>query len=177
MKKALPIIIAVVAIVIVGFLAWNFLGKGEVSVPVPGAEIKKEAGEAGEEFVGKIKDVVTKGVPMKCTYAQDGTSGTSYVKGKKMYGEVTAEGKQAYVIIKDNCMWSWSEGETQGFKTCFEEDFWEMSEEYAQEGKASVPTEAEYRCAPAVFPDSKFNPPASVNFMTMEQMMEGAMGE
>ncbi len=67
--------------------------------------------------------------------------------------------------------------EGQGFKNCFEEDFWEMGEGAAQEGQASIPTEAEYRCAPAVFPDAKFDPPANINFMTMEQMMEGMMEE
>ena len=177
MKKGLPIIIAIVAIVVVGVLAWMFLGKGEISMPVPGAEIKKGAGEAGEEFVGKIKEVVALGAPMKCTYTQGDTSGTSYIQGKKMYSEMTAQGKQGFVIIKDNCLWSWSQGETQGFKTCFEEDFWEMGEEATEEGQASVPTEAEYRCAPAVFADSKFNPPANINFLSIEEMMEGATGE
>ncbi len=177
MKKGLPIIVIAVVVVGIGFIAWNFLGKGEVSLPVPGAEITKEAGEAGGEFVGKIKDAMTLGAPMKCTYTQGGTSGTSYIQGKKMYGEVTTEGKQGYVIIKDNCLWSWTEGEAQGIKTCFEEDFWEMDEEYAEESQASVPTDAEYRCAPAVFSDSKFDPPASVNFLDIEELMQGAMEE
>lgn len=177
MKKGLPIIIAVVAIVAVGLIAWNFLGKGGVSVPAPGVEIKKEAGETGEGFVGKIKDVVALGAAMKCTYTQGGTTGTSYIKGKNMYGEVTVEGKPAYIIIKDNCMWNWSQGEAQGVKSCFEEDFWEMGEEAVQEGQASVPTEAEYRCAPAVFPDSRFNPPGDVNFLDIDELMQGAMGE
>jgi len=173
LKKALPIIV-IVAVVIVAGAAWMFLGKGKggVSVPIPG-EIKKEAGQEGEAFVGKIKDVVARGVPVKCTYTQGDFTGTSFVKGKKMYGEVASEGKTGYVIIKDNCMWSWNTGENQGVKMCFEEDFWEMSEEYAQEGEATVPTEAEYRCAPAIFTDSKFNPPANVNFMDMEEMMRG----
>ena len=177
MKKGLPIIIGVVAVGVIGFLAWNFLGKGEVSLPVPGVEIKKEAGETGEGFVGKIKDAMALGAPMKCTYTQGGVAGTSYIKGKAMYGEMTTEGKQAFVIIKNNCMWSWGMEEAQGIKTCFEEDFWEMGEEAAQEGTASVPTEAEYRCSPAVFSDAKFDPPANISFLTMEDLMQGAMGE
>jgi len=174
MKKFLPIIIILVVLA-VG--AWAFLGKDKprVSIPVPG-EVKKEAGEKGEEFVGKIKEVVQKGVPMKCSYTQGGFAGTSFIKGKKMYNEVVQEGKSGYVIIKDNCMWSWSEGEKQGTKMCFKEDFWEMSEEYAEQGKAAMPVEAEYRCIPAIFTDAKFNPPANVNFMDMDEMMERLPG-
>lgn len=174
MKKVLPIVIIISALAIGG---WVFLGKGKsgVSMPVPG-EVKKEAGEKGEEFVGKIKEVVQKGVPMKCTYTQEGFTGTSYIQGKKMYSEVAQTGKVGYVIIKDNCMWSWSQGENQGVKMCYEEDFWEMSEEHTEEGKAAVPVEAEYRCTPAIFTDAKFNPPASVNFMDMDEMMKQLPG-
>lgn len=171
MNKALPIIIAIVAIVAVGFIAWNFLGKGEVSVPVPGVEVKKEAGEEGETFVGKLKDMVARGASLKCSYTQNGFTGTSYIKNKKVYGEVTGENKTGYVIMIDKCMWSWSEGEAQGVKMCFEEDVWEEEEDGA------APTEAEYSCIPAIVSDSKFNPPANVNFMEMGEMMEEMMGE
>jgi hypothetical protein len=178
MKKFLPIIIvAGIAVLGLGFVAWNYLGKGAVTLPVSApVVVEKEAGEEGGEFVGKIKEVVARGVPMKCTYAQGDYSGTSYIKGEKMYGEVSQAGRGGYVIIKNNCMWTWNQGENQGIKMCYEEDFWEMSEEYAQEGQTSVPTEAEYRCVPAVISDSQFDPPASVNFLDMEQMMEG-LGE
>lgn len=179
MKKNLPLIIIIVVVVAaVAVGAWMFLGKGAVSLPISGpGVIEKEAGEAGEEFVGKIKDVVALGVPMRCTYTQGDFTGESYIKGKKMYGEVSQQGRTGYVIIKDNCMWSWTTGETQGAKMCFEEDFFEMSEEYTQEGQASVPTEAEYRCAPAAFTDAKFNPPANINFMDLDELMQSGMGE
>ncbi len=180
MKKNLPlIIIVVVVIAVLAVGAWMFLGKGKggISLPTVPGVVEKEAGEEGQEFVGKIKDVVARGVPMKCTYTQGDFIGTSYVKGEKMYGEVSQQGKTGYVIIKDNCMWSWSTGETQGVKMCFEGDFWETSEEYTQEGQVTVPTEAEYRCAPAVFTDAKFNPPADINFVDLDELMQGGMQE
>ncbi len=163
MKKLLPVVI-IVAVLGVG--AWFLLGRGGVSLT---GEIAKEAGEAGESFTGKIKDVIARGVPMKCTYSQGDYSGTTYIQGKKVYGEVTQAGKTGYLIMVDNCMWSWETNE--GIKMCFDEDIWEGDEEVA----GAVPVDAEYRCVPAVFGESKFTPPADVTFMDMEDLMQ--MGE
>lgn len=177
MKKLLPIIIILVIVIGGAIGAYLILGKGGLSLPSMPGEIKKESGESGEEFIGQIKDVVARGIPVKCTYTQSGTTGTSYIKGKKVYGEMTAQGKQGYVIMKDNCMWTWNKGETQGAKMCFEEDIWDMSEDYAQEGQASLATEAEYHCLPAIVSDSQFEPPASVNFVDLDQLMQQGGGQ
>jgi len=175
MKKIIPILIVVAIAAALGVGAWMLLGKGGISLPVssPGV-IEKEAGESEEEFIGKMRDIVALGTPMKCTYTQGDITSESYIRGKNMYGEVSQDGKTSYVIAKDNCMWNWTTGEAQGTKMCFEEDFWEMSEEYAQEGQASVPTDTEYRCAPAIFSDTKFNLPANINFMDLDELMQGA---
>jgi hypothetical protein len=174
MKKFLPIIIIAVVVIGGGIIAYLLLGKGGLSLPSMPGEVKKEAGETGEEFVGQIKDVVARGVPMKCTYSQNNYSGTSYIKGKNMYGEINQAGKTVYVVIKDNCMWNWSQGETQGMKTCFEENYWEMSsEEETSQTQGSMPTEAEYHCSPTIIADSQFNPPSDINFVDMSEMMKG----
>jgi hypothetical protein len=70
-------------------------------------------------------------------------------------------------------MWSWTEGQGQGVKMCFEDDIFEGSE---QEGQGQMPIEAEYRCLPSVFSESKFDIPTDVNFMDMSQL-PGAYGE
>lgn len=146
--------------------AWFFLGKGKGGVSLPGG-IKKEAGEAGETFTGKLKDAIAKGVPMKCTYTQDGNTGTSYIKGSKVYAEIASQGKEGYIIMVDKCMWTWNKGETQGFKMCFETNVWEGEEE-----AGAAATEAEYNCSPALISDSQFNPPGNVKFMTIEEMIK-----
>lgn len=160
-----------IVVIALGVGAWLFLskgGEGEVAT-LPG-EVKKEAGEEGESFTGKLKAAIALGVPMKCSLEQDDYTGTSYVKGKKVYGEVKSQGREGYVIMVDKCMWSWTKGESQGVKMCSEEDAWDT------EGEGSVPTEAEYRCAPAVIPDSKFDPPADINFIDMDEMMNTVGG-
>lgn len=162
MKKTLPII--AVTIVILGVGAWWFLGQRGGAVTMPGG-IEKKAGQEGESFTGKLKQAITIGVPLKCTYQQGDFAGTGYVQGKKYFGEVSNQEQKGYVIMKDNCMWTWGEEQKQGVKMCFEEDIFEGNEEV----EGTVPTEVEYHCAPAVFPDSKFDPPADINFMDVSQ--------
>lgn len=167
MKKILPIVIVV--LVVLGIGGWWFLGRKDAGVTsIPGG-IKKEAGEESKAFTGKLKQAIALGVPMKCTYTQGDFTGTGFVKGRKYYGEVSSQGRKGYVIMKDNCMWSWTEEQNQGVKMCFEDDIFE---EFEQEGQGQVPIEAEYRCLPSVFSESKFNPPANINFMDMKQQME-----
>ena len=172
MKKILPIVIVV--LVVLGLGGWWFLARKDagVTTTMPGG-IEKEAGEEGESFTGKLKQAIALGVPMKCTYTQGDFTGTGFVKGRKYYGEVSAQGKKNYIIMKDNCMWSWTEEQSQGVKMCFEDDIFE---EFEQEGQGQVPTEAEYHCLPSVFSESKFNPPANINFMDASQQ-PGTYGE
>ena len=99
------------------------------------------------------------------------------VKGKKSYGEIAQEGRMVKGIGKDNCMWTWEEGNPQGTKMCMEvseEEMTEMAEESKQmmEEQGYQPPDIDYQCRPAVFGDEKFNPPGEVNFMDVGQMME-----
>jgi len=166
MKKGLPIIV-IVAVLAVG--GWLFLKSRQPAGPV---EISPKAPATQEKsFTGKLKDMVMRGVAMKCTWKQNNSSGEGFIKDKKYYGEIESGGKKTYVIMKDNCMWSWNKSESQGVKFCFEPtetgtDFWDV--ENAPQGN--------YTCVPAVVSDAKFNPPSSVNFMDMDEMMQG-LGE
>jgi len=108
---------------------------------------------------------------MKCTWKKDENNfGTAYMKNNKIYTEVTQASKKMYSLVVDNCNYSWEEGKTDGFKVCFE----------PEEGEEEMPTPEEftwetpdiqYSCVKTVVSDSRFNPPANVNFMDLEQMM------
>lgn len=170
MKKSLPIII-ILAIIVAGLVGWKFWGKGKTAL-TPGETEQAQEQTQGESFTGKIKDAFMKNIPLKCTYKMsDDNFGVGYLKNKKYYGEVTANGKVGYVIMVDNCLWSWSKEQPQGIKTCFEpeegQDIWTDFEESQQAA------EVDYRCAPAVVADSLFNPPADVKFMDVDQLMQG----
>ena len=176
MKKNLPLIIlGMVVIVGLAIGGWWLLGRGkQISLPTAPSEVSEQApAEEGKGFVGKLKDALTLGQSMKCTWERDENNfATSYIKDSKIRTEVTQAGEKAHSIMVDNCTYTWQEGETQGFKMCFEPEEGE-EEVVTPEGITAEMPDYEYNCEPAIVPDSMFNPPAEVNFMNMEQMMDG----
>lgn len=164
MKKFLPIILI---LVVVGAGAYFYMGKKGTS-SLPGESTTSDV------FQGSLELAVQKGVPLKCEFKDDeGNSGTYWVKGKNSYGEMTSEGKTGYVIVKDNCMWSWSKEEAQGVKTCFEE--FDYSSVNTPSGAGEMDTTVEtteqtptqdYSCGPTVISDSKFEAPSNINFLS-----------
>ncbi|MBM3205926.1 hypothetical protein FJZ41_03720 [Candidatus Shapirobacteria bacterium] len=167
MKKGLPLIIILV-IIVAALVGWFVWGKGKQA---PSGEKTQPEVTQGESFTGKIKDAFLRNVPLKCTYQVDDKNfGSAWLKNKKYYGEVSTNGRVAYVIMVDNCMWTWSKEQPQGIKNCFEpqesEDIWADFEESQQ--TANV----DYRCGPAIVDDSLFNPPAEVKFMDVGQLIQ-----
>jgi hypothetical protein len=162
LKKFLPIILIVA---VIGIGAYFYFGNKGTSLP--------GGSTTSDIFKGTLETAVQKGVPLKCEFKSDDNNyGTYWVKGESSYGEIISEGKTGYVIIKDNCMWSWTQGEAQGVKTCFEE-FDYSSVEAPDYGDLDTPVatdvsepEGDYSCSPAVISDSKFEAPSDINFMS-----------
>lgn len=139
--------------------------------------VKGPAGENGnggekgvvEEWKGSLKEMVAKNVSMRCDYDDgQGNSWTSYVKGRNYYAERVGDGKKGYVLMKDICMWSWSDDEDQGIKICWDEEDLEgsMWEDPGQYGTS------EYNCVPTVIANSKFDVPKGVSFLDMNQVQQ-----
>lgn len=145
-----------------------------------GVSTQKEEKTREEGYSGNLEKMMGLGIPLKCTWKKDESYyGTSWVKGKKSYGEIVQEGKTAKVINKDNCVWAWEEGSPQGTKMCMEISQEEMkqaveeSKEMMRQQQGYQPSDIDYKCRPAVINDSKFNPPSNVKFMDLEEMMKG----
>jgi len=137
------------------------LEKTQVSYPSPSPEQVSQPKEEKLVGEGEIKEVIAKGEPMKCTYTQEGYTGVSFIKGKKAYNKIGGGGATQYMIIKDNCMWDWYQGDNQGTKMCFGEDIWNSTE--------AMPAAAEYHCVAATFSDSQFDPPGQINFTNIRR--------
>lgn len=163
MKKIYGVLFLTVALVLSGC---NLMQKS-------GGEMNQdEKGKEGmvENWTGSLKDMVERNVSMKCSYDDgQGNAWTSYIKGRNYYAEGGNEEGRGYILVKDNCMWSWGGGnEMQGIKMCFREteddsSFWDEPGEYVG---------SEYRCSPAVIGGNRFEVPNNIEFMDMNGMQQ-----
>jgi hypothetical protein len=148
---------------------------------LPGSKNAQQSGQAGtntsqpevtpapksktESYTFKaLKAAIELGIPLKCSYKINNVSYEGYVKGKQWRGKInTGQGMVGEIIMKDNCLYSWEEGKTQGMKTCFDKDVWDTNQ---QGGDQNI----EYICAPALVDDSQFVPPTNINFQDLSQL-------
>jgi len=176
-NKKLPIIIVVV-IVVIGAGAYLYLGRSKNSVPKGAVTVSTEGEETTveESFTGTLKEAISLGVGMKCSYNVQGNEYEGYIKGEQYRGTMmTAEGKSGTVIVKDDCMWTWSEGDTEGLMICdTETEEGEEAEGFGGVWEESSGTagEVSYNCVPTAVSDSQFTPPANVNFLDPTEMVE-----
>jgi len=147
----------------------------------PGEGVSTQKGEE-ESYTGNIEKIMSLGIPVKCTWKRDENYyGESWIKGKQSYGEVTQEGRKTKVIGKDDCIWAWEEGNPQGTTFCMQPS--SETPELPQEQAETIPpqeyqpTDMEYSCRPAVFGDDKFNPPAEINFLNVDELMKSGYSE
>lgn len=177
MRKPLLVIIVIVALAVGGWFLFGRGGSkevGEVSAPSgTGVETPSE-----ESFTGKLKDALSLGASMKCTWETDESNfGTAYIKGAKVYSDVTYADQRAYSIMVDNCVYSWQEGKTEGLKICFEPEEVEEAagEAPSAEGFFREQPDIDYSCVTAVVSDAKFRPPTHITFVDPEEMMRQLM--
>jgi len=147
----------------------------------PTGEVPKES------FTDAIKENISLGKAIKCTWKKDNENhGESYIKGKQIYGEVMVLGKKDYTIMKDNCFWDWTEDQSQGIKTCYEDQEESDQQDFTNEQEdifdiLGIPlddpadADVDYNCISAVIGDDRFNPPADIDFMHFEDMTQPEM--
>ncbi len=153
------------------FLLMAVLLSGCSLVKGPAGEEDKGNGEEKgvvEELKGSLQEMVAKNVSMRCDYGDgQGNDWTGYIKGRNYYAEGTNDDGKGYVLMKDNCLWSWGDGEVQGIKMCWEEEvgdtMWENPGQYGG---------SEYNCVPTIVADSKFEIPKGISFIDMDQMQQ-----
>lgn len=173
MKK---IIIIVVGVLLIGGAAYFIFGSkntedtGEDMMEASSGEAKNIVEEVEEgAFTGTLMAAVKMGVPMKCTYEVNGAEYEGIIKGEQYKGSVSMpDGRTGNVIMKENCMYTWAEGEAQGMKLCFtdeEQSMWDQTD-------TTENFPGTYNCLPSVVTDADFELPAGVEFMDLDAMMQ-----
>ncbi len=182
MNKVLLVIVLVVAVGGVG--AWYFWARpAEDAVDVSDETTEEVVLQEDETFTDTLKNIVGLGRSLRCTWEVEDASGTTWVKDEQTYTEVSAAGRQGNIIVKDSCVWAWTEGEEQGIKLCYEttEDVYTEggedaeSEDFSQVSSFSLPTDVEYNCRPATVSADRFNPPSNIEFMDMQDLTPSSL--
>jgi hypothetical protein len=165
MKKIIPIVV-VLAIIAVG--GYTLLTGGKISTTGNSFSVTKTITSKSETFTGDLKAAVLKGEPYKCVFkTNQGTQGTGYIKNKQYYGDLVVDGKAGYIVMRDNCMWTWEKNIKQGAKVCFEGDIW------ASDGKESNTPTGDYTCTlETTISDDLFIIPKDVKFFDADNPME-----
>jgi hypothetical protein len=177
-KPIIPLVIG--GIVLVAIIGALFLKPSKQTSQQPEgtselkADIKQEKGfSEGNPFKGSYKAAVALGIPMKCSYQVGGGEYKGVIKGDKFKGQMkNPNGQVGHMIMKDNCMYSWSEEmKDQGIKICDEE--MDINAEDNQEEpteEANMPDNLV--CYPTAVSDSEFDLPTDVKFMDMANLMD-----
>jgi hypothetical protein len=113
-----------------------------------------------------LKDAVADGTTMKCSWGiEDLYSGETFIKDHMLYINYKPgwEVDTIHVIIKDNCLWEWTEEES-GKKICLEatENFYDSR--VFPEIQESQMMNCKYNCVPAEIADSMFEVPENIAF-------------
>lgn len=183
MKKNTVIILAVVAIIAVGafvLLSTGKKGNDSKAGPLsgPGTQVNRQ--EKGGSFVGTLRDAIAQGTAMKCESTVETEEGSASVagviQGKNYAGQINVNGEMLNVLVKDDCMWNWKEGEMNGLKTCF--DTTEVEEEESGLwGVNSEQLDTSVSCMPTVITADLFSPPANISFLDMDELYGGELTE
>lgn len=134
-----------------------------------------------ESITGSIKDLLTKGKSMKCTYKEtrDGEtfSGVLYVAGNKSKTEIEfqVDGKTGnmYTLSDGEWVYSWGTFLPQGVKMNIKEMPKDQTDN-SQETASNFEKKMNYKCRFWIKDSSKFELPADVQFRDMTDSITGA---
>lgn len=173
---------ALLAFLLVGGLGAYFAFGRSSDRSLSGDFPEMEGGEASQISDKKsLRDLLGLGRSQKCTYSEpeSGSSGTVYVSGNESRADFAyklPDGAEqvSHMIIKEDKMYLWIEGEETGYLMSLSED--EDGQE--SEGEAQAPETVDldqaidYRCEDWSVDDSKFTLPAGVEFKDLSALIE-----
>jgi len=181
MKKLIIVLLVVGVLGAVGYGAGKSLKSGKLDLGKQTSLLESLSQDKEESFLGSIEDLMTGGKTLKCTYDMpdeaDG-KGVIYSTKDKMRNEMefTAEdeGKmKTYTIVNGDWMYIWSNMAPGGTKINISD--MKDVEGTVKDSKTAkeMRKQMNYKCRPWIVDNSKFAPPADIEFKDATVMMEG----
>lgn len=164
MNKKVLMIIVVVLLLLAG--GWYFMSSRKTNSPnIPGI-----VGGNQESSAKNLKDLLTKGIPQTCTYSNAATTGTIYVSGGKMRGDIDTVVEdvttKTHMLVMDNTSYIWSDGSKAGFKMSYDPNATPVagSESSATNDTFDANADMDYKCKAWIVDSGKFALPTGVTF-------------
>lgn len=179
MNRTTLIIVGLILLVLVGaFVFFQIRGQ---SIPEDVNMVANDT-QSGNEPANVALNAFEGSGSVKCTYQEETTNVTAYIKKGMVKIESTGEGETQYgnVIIKNDTLWTWETDGTNGF-TMENISSYRDSEAAGQYGinpdevRKQI-TESNTVCNEENIPDGTFDVPSNINFQNFSSMMEGMEG-
>ena len=186
MKKIFIVALAVVVLLGAGYGISLYL-KNKNTSPVNLLQSDKTDQENKFNAKTSIKNLLTRGKALKCTFEKDADDeseggqmkGVTYIANGKVRNDikittgVNGETMEMHSIVNDGWVYSWPIGEgNRGMKIKAVENE-DNNQDYPSE-MANIQNEFAYQCSRwSLVDNKKFVPPADVDFQDYSNMMEG----
>jgi len=167
MSKKILLVIGAVLLLAVG--VWFYMNSKKAAVS-PSTETA--TGTSQPSTASSLRNLISKGIAQSCTFSNEGMTGSVYMSGGKVREDfdVAVDNKttKSHVIVMDNTIYNWSDGQTTGIKMTYDPNATPVATSGTSAPKESFDTNASlnYKCSAWTVDASKFTLPAGVTFQT-----------
>lgn len=179
MKNLVPVVVILLLLGVGGYYVMN---SKSMNKPPASEQKVTTSPTQGSGLFGSIKDALSKSVSLKCEYPDPRTKATvtTYIKNGavRVMGMSIQNNKSSNAIMKDNKMWIWTEGETQGMMLDLtipatgKKVTGEPTREDQRERVLAEMEKYKNYCKTEVVADSLFTPPSDVKFTDLQNLMK-----
>lgn len=182
---SITIILLIVAVLAIGgagaYIATDGFGTNEdqSNATTDTAETEQQSSVSSETVgsVAMLESALADGQAVRCTYEQEGNSGTAYISSEAEFRvDYRAAESTGHVITKDNTTYFWTDGESTGYM--FEYDPQDSNDLMDEANSISPETlknnfeEDNVSCEEFDFDDSLVELPEGIEFSSFEDLMQ-----
>lgn len=123
-----------------------------------------------------LRSLLAMPMPQQCTFESADSSGTVYIAGSQMSGDFTSsisgQSQLAHTIIKNNQMYLWMEGESEGMVMDMPAEDKKVTGSATTSSALDLDENVKYDCKSWTVVQSKFQTPSNVKFSNLSEMMK-----